>query len=199
MIGAAYDLPLQLISGGPVWVESDPYDIDAVTPGEARPTNDAQMSMLRNLLADRFKLALHRDRKDLPLYELTVARSGAKLQQSTTPPEDPPVLVNRVFPNRIELPARNASMQQFASMLQRAVLDRPVVDKKGITAKYDFDLEWTPDDTQLNGAFPPISPDAPRKPDLFAALQQQLGLRLQASRGPVEVIVIDRVDRPSDN
>jgi uncharacterized protein (TIGR03435 family) len=90
-------------------------------------------------------------------------------------------------------------MAQLASMMQRAVLDRPVLDKTGLSGKYDFDLEWTPDETQFGGQGPPGAPEIPLKPDLFAALQQQLGLRLEAAKGPVEVLVIERVERPSEN
>jgi uncharacterized protein (TIGR03435 family) len=84
-------------------------------------------------------------------------------------------------------------------MLQRAVLDRPVIDKTNLSAKYDFDLEWTPDDTQFGGNLPPVPPQNAVRPDLFAALQQQLGLRLESSRAPIDTIVIDSVQRPSEN
>ncbi len=200
MVAAAYNVPPRLISGGPAWVDTDPYDILASTPGEARPSVDEQMAMLRTLLADRFKLAIHREPREFSLYALTVAKDGTKLKESTAAPDQQPDLVNRVFPDHILLPARNATMAQFASMLQRAVLDRPVVDRTGLSARYDFDLEWTPDETQFDGRLPPPpNSDTPRKPDLFAALQQQLGLRMESSRGAVETIVLDRVERPSEN
>jgi uncharacterized protein (TIGR03435 family) len=90
-------------------------------------------------------------------------------------------------------------MAQFASMMQRAVLDRPVVDKTGLSGRYDFELDWTPDDTQFGGQGPPAAAEIPVKPDLFAAMQQQLGLRLEAAKGPAEVLVVDKVVRPSEN
>ena len=89
-------------------------------------------------------------------------------------------------------------MAEFASMMQRAVLDRTVVDKTGLSGRYDFDLEWAPDETQFGGHEPRETAEA-TKPGLFGAIQQQLGLRLVAAKGPVEVLVIDRVDRPSAN
>jgi uncharacterized protein (TIGR03435 family) len=101
-----------------------------------------------------------------------------------------------MFPGRVQLPARNATMSQFASLLQRSVLDRHVLDKTELTGRYDFDLEWTPDDTQFGGLLPPAPATDNPKPDLFAAMQQQLGLRLQTSKGLVDVIVIDRAERP---
>jgi uncharacterized protein (TIGR03435 family) len=79
------------------------------------------------------------------------------------------------------------------------VLDRPILDQTGLSARYDFDLEWTPDETQFGGNLPTVSPENARKPDLFAALQQQLGLRLESSKGPVDCIVIDSAQRPSEN
>src|SRR5262249_16985305 len=132
------------------------------------------------------------------LYELTLTKDGAKLKESTPGSEE--FLTNRMFnDNRVQLPARNVTMVQFASMLQRAVLDRPVLDKTGLSGNYDFDLEWTSDESQFGGLLAMAKVDDPQKPDLFSAMQQQLGLRLQSSRGSVDVIVIDRVERPSAN
>jgi uncharacterized protein (TIGR03435 family) len=198
LVGAAYNLTPRAISGGPAWIDSDRYDIVAATPGTVRPNLDEQMSMLRKLLADRFKLTFHREQKQLSIYALTVAKSGLKLKESSAPPDTPPVLINRMFPDRVLLPARNATMVQLASMMQRAVLDRPVLDKTGLSGKYDFDLEWTPDETQFGGQRPAATSES-TKPDLFAAIQQQLGLKLEATKGPVEVLVIGQVERPSEN
>jgi|SRR5579863_535314 len=203
LVGYAYSLTPRAISGGPAWIESDRYDILAGTPGEVRPTQDEQMQMMRKLLADRFSLGFHREPKEFPIYALTVAKNGSKLKESSGPPDALPELVNVVYPEepagvRIVLPARNATMGQFAAMMNRAVLDRPVVDQTGLSGKYDFDLEWTPDETQFGGQLPQGTPEHP-KPDLFAAVQQQLGLRLEATKGPIEALVIDKVERPSEN
>jgi len=198
MIAASYTLPLRAISGGPAWTDSDRYDITALTPGETRPTTDQQMAMLRNLLADRFKLKVHTDPKEQPVYALTANRTVLNLKESTAAPDEQPVLINRVFPNRVVLPARNATMAQFAAMMGRAVLDRAVVDRTGLSGRYDFDLEWTPDDTQFGGALPQIALENVEKPDLFAALQQ-LGLKLESTRAAVDTIVIDSVERPTEN
>jgi uncharacterized protein (TIGR03435 family) len=202
LIAAAYNLSPQAISGGPAWVESDHYDILAKTPNEARPNLDEQMSMLRKLLAERFKLTFHREQKELSIYALTVAKKGSKLQESTASaephPEGPPPLVFVISPQAVRLPARSASIAELASVLQRAALDRPVVDRTGLSARYDFDLEWAPDETQFGGVLGK-GPDDSVKPDLFAALQQQLGLKLEAIRGPVDALVIDHAERPSEN
>jgi uncharacterized protein (TIGR03435 family) len=89
-------------------------------------------------------------------------------------------------------------MGEFASVMQRAALDRPVVDKTGLSGRYDFKLAWTPNESQFGGIAPPESPES-TEPDLFTAIQQQLGLKLEATRGPVEVLVIDKAERPSDD
>ena len=198
LIAAAYDLTPRAVSGGPDWVQSEHYEILALTPGDVRPTREEQMAMLRTLLADRFKLTFHREEKKFSIYTLQLARSGPKLKDSTAAPDEPAALVSTVYPQRILLPARNTTMGQFASLLQRAVLDRPVVDKTGLTGRYDFDLEWAPDETQFGGDIPAASAQAP-SPPFFTAIQQQLGLRLEATQGPIQALVLDTVERPSEN
>jgi uncharacterized protein (TIGR03435 family) len=202
LVGAAYNLTPRAISGDPAWAVSDHYDILAGTPGEVQPNLDEQMSMLRKLLADRFKLTFHREQKEFSIYALTVTKNGPKLKESAAPSDKLPELVSVVFPDHVLMPARNATMAEFASHLaNRGVLDRPVVDKTGLSGKYDFDLEWADDETQFGGKMRKrASPDdGSEKPDFFAAVQQQLGLRLDATKGPIEVLVIDHVERPSEN
>lgn len=196
LIAAAYDLSPKVISGGPAWCDSDRFDITALTPGDSRPAREDQMAMLRALLADRFKIGFHREQRTFSIYELGVAGSGAKLKHGKEPESDPAALISTVYPDHIHLPARNASMAEFVSLLQRAVLDRPVVDKTGLTGKYDFDLDWAPDETQFGGEVP-IAPVDAASPPFFVALEQQLGLHLQAKRGPVDALVIDSAQRPS--
>ncbi len=200
LIAAAYDLNPKTISGGPPWLGSDHYDILAVTPGEVQPTHDEQMSMLRSLLSDRFKLTFHREQKDFSIYELQVAKSGPKLKPSASRPDEPAVVGPGVVypPDRVVLPGRNATMTNFVSLLQRAILDRPVVDKTGLSGRYDFDLEWAPDETQFSGGLPP-APESSQSLPLFEAIQQQLGLKLEATRGPVAALVVDKAERPSAN
>ena len=199
LIAAAYDLNSRTILGGPGWLDSERFDIAAVTPGEVQPSREEQMAMLRGLLSDRFKLTFHRQQKEYSIYELTAAKGKPKLKASTAPPDQPAALIGTVYPpQKIVLPARNASMDDFVSMLQRAVLDRPVVNKTGLPGRYDFDLEWAPDETQFGGEAPVASADAPSAP-LFTAIQEQLGLKLEATRGPVSALIVDHVDQPSSN
>ena len=204
LVQAAYNLNPRAVSGGPPWIDADHYDILAKAPGEIRPNLEEQMSMLRNLLADRFKLGFHREQKELPYYALTVAKSGPKLKESTVSPdaspEGPPPLIFVVDLPVIRLPGRYATLAELAWVMQRAALDRPVVDKTGLSERYDFDLEFTPDESQFNGLFGKVAgADESAKPGLFAALQEQLGLRLEPAKGPIEALVIDGVERPSEN
>ena len=202
LLAAAYNLSPQAIFGGPRWVDSDHYDIVAKTPGDARPNLEEQMSMLRKLLTERFKLSLHREAKEFAIYALTVAKNGPKLKESTTPvdafPEGPPPLIFVLSPQGASLPGRNATMSELASVMQRAALSRPVVDQTGLFGRYDFDLEWRSDDSQFGGQGPRENPSSNRT-DLFSAIQQQLGLRLEATRGPISALVIDRLERPAEN
>lgn len=197
LIAAAYNLNPRTISGGPSWITSDHYDILAATPGEVRPNHDEQMSMLRSLLVERFKLKFHREQKVFSIYRLEVAKNGPKLKTSAADAGAPAIVgPGVVYPQRVVLPGRNATMSDFVSLLQRAILDRPVIDKTGLSGRYDFDLEWAPDETQFGGGLPPASESA-TSPPLFEAIQQQLGLRLEAARGPVDALVVDIAERPS--
>jgi uncharacterized protein (TIGR03435 family) len=202
LIQAAYNLPPSCVSGGPAWVDSERYDILAKSPGAVRPTLDEQMAMLRALLADRFQLTFHRGEKEMAIYTLTIARPGAKLKESAEPldalPQGPPPLVFVLSPESARLPGKNATIAELASVLQRTALDRPVIDKTGLTSRFDFELEWTPEESQFGGAGIKGTAES-SKPDLFAALQQQLGLKLEASRGMVATLIVDRAEHPSQN
>ncbi|MEP6963410.1 MAG: TIGR03435 family protein, partial [Acidobacteriota bacterium] len=188
--------------GGSAWTDSDRYDITALTPGQVQPNLDEQMSMLRSLVIDRFQLRFHRELKELPVYAIQLAAGGPRLKPSVAPADSLPELVNIIYPEanggvHVLLPARNATIAQFAAMMQRAVLDRPVVDKTGISGTYDFDLEWTPDDNQFGGQLPRSVEST--KPSLFTAVREQLGLRLEATKDQVQALIIDRFERPSEN
>jgi uncharacterized protein (TIGR03435 family) len=117
---------------------------------------------------------------------------------TASPPEGPPAPAFVIFPDEVKLPARSASIGELASVMQRAAMDRPVIDQTGISGRYDFDLEWLPDETQFGGMGLKPNPDLP-KPDLFAAIQRQLGLKLEATRSPVDVLVVDHAEKPSEN
>ena len=198
LIAAAYDLNPKAITGGAPWVDSDRFDISAVTPGDVRPTRDQQMAMLRALLVERFGLTFHREQKQFAIYLLTVSKDGPRLKSSGASANDPSSFISTVYPGRIVMPARNASMADFTAVLQRAVLDRPVVNKTGLTGRYDFDLDWAPSGREFGGDIPAAPDDTSGLP-LFTAVQQQLGLKLEATHGEAEAFVIDQVERPSAN
>jgi len=198
LIAAAYDLSPKVVSGVPGWAESDHFDILALTPGERRPSWPEQMAMLRTLLADRFRLSFHREEKEFSIYALEVAKGGPKLRESTALASDPAQLISTVYADHLHLPARNATISDFASLLQRALLDRPVVDETGLTGRFDFDLDWAPDETQFGGEIA-VAPADAQAPPFFTAIEQQLGLRLEATRGNVQAFVIDHAEPPGAN
>ena len=208
------------VLGGPDWIDSDRYNIDAkastefhLTPGG--PPKD-MLLMLRSLLEDRFKLVAHRETREMPIYELVVARKDGKLGpglnkssidcaalfaavQGGAPP--PPRQPNQPPPCRLMGgPARTiasaVTMQQLAANLSNH-LGRFVVDKTGLTDRFDFNLAWTPDQMPTGTPPPGIPPVDPNGPTLVTALQEQLGLKVQPAKGPVEVLVIDSVERPT--
>lgn len=138
LIAFAYSLSPQAISGGPSWIDTDHYDVLAETPGDVRPTLDEQLKMLRQLLTDRFKLTFHREPKEFSIYALTVAKGGLKMKESTvdpnSTPEGPLPLVFVLAPETVRMPGRYATVAELATVMQRAALDRPVVDRTGSPA-----------------------------------------------------------------
>lgn len=198
MIALAFSLTPDLISGGPHWIDEDHYDVKASVAGTRRPNRETQMLMLESLIGERFQLTFRRERKQAPVYVLSVAKNGPKLKESTAAPDAPDELINQVFPDHVYLPARNTTITQFAAMLQRGILDRQVLDETGLKGRYDFDLEWAPDEREFGGQLPKPPADTNR-PGFFAALQEQVGLRVRATQGPVQALVIDHIEKPTAN
>jgi len=194
LITFGYGVHARQILNGPEWIEQDAYDVAGTPDVEGAPNQQQMRLMIQKLLADRFKLQLHRDKRELPAYAITLARSGPKLTRSASDPSGLPSLLFRGG----MLPARNASMAEFAAVMQSAVMDRPVVDRTGLAGKYDFTLTWTPDDSQFRsfGTRPP-APENPSVPGLFTAIEEQLGLRMESTRAAVEVLLIDRIEKPT--
>jgi uncharacterized protein (TIGR03435 family) len=187
------------VSGGANWMDTDRYDIDAVA---ANPiTREESRTMLQALLADRFGLTIHREMQDKPGYALVPAKNGPKLQQAA---EDPSVLFSRTSSGDRTLNAPGVSMAQLASALSTA-LGATVVDQTGIEGKFNISLQWTPDPASeprmaKNGEpMPSPPPEATPGPSIFTVVQEALGLKLESKKVPVEVIVIDRATRPTEN
>ena len=192
----AYGVHPGQIQDLPSWAENDKYDIVA-KPDHEGIGNDTQIrSMMKKLLTERFSLTFRRENKELSAYTLNLARTGHKLTVNESGGNLPGF--GGRGPGSIGV--RNSTMIQFAGFLQARIVDRPVVDKTGLTGKYDFTLTWRPD--QL-GPTPPNAPPPPAdlesRPDIFGAMQEQLGLRFQAERTPVEVLVVEKAQKPSDN
>jgi uncharacterized protein (TIGR03435 family) len=201
LITFAYGVHLRQVAGGPAWMASEKFDLNGKPAGDSPPTDAQWKTMIQKLLQDRCKLAFHRESRELPVYALTVAKTGPKLAKSEAAPDSLPGMGFRGFGN---MPVSNATMADFAAMMQAAVLDRPMIDRTGLQGRYDFVLRWTPDDSQFIGMRPPGTslpggddPNAP--PNLFTAVQEELGLKLTAIKAPVDVMVIDHVERPSAN
>jgi uncharacterized protein (TIGR03435 family) len=195
----AYSVQARQILGGPPWMGTEKFDIEAKPDGEGQPNDKQWKTMLQKLVVERFKLKFHHEQKELSVYALVVGKNGPKLTKSQGDPNGLPGLF---FRGLGVLPAVNATMADFAGVMQGAVLDRPVVDQTGLKGRFDFMLKWTPDESQFQGMgikVPPPSnaPDAP--PGLFTAIQEELGLKLEATKAPVDVLVIDHVEKPSEN
>jgi uncharacterized protein (TIGR03435 family) len=195
----AYGVHARQISG-PEWLETEKYDVVAQPDAEGQPNDKQWKVMVQKLLADRFMLTFHRDKQELPVYAITTAKTGSKLTRSEG---DPNGLPGMFFRGLGVLPAVNASIADLAGVLQTAVLDRPVVDQTGIAGRYDFTLTWTPDESQFAGLGirvpPPAANAVNAPPGLFTAIQEQLGLRLESTKAPVDVLVVDRAEKPSAN
>jgi uncharacterized protein (TIGR03435 family) len=199
LISFSYGLHAKQIIGAPAWVETDKFDLTAEPDGEGAPSDKQWKGMVQKLLAERYKLTFHRDKKELSVYVLSVGKTGPKMTKSQGDPNGLPGLW---FHALGALTVSNANMLDFAGVMQSAVLDRPVVDQTAITGRYDFTLNWTPDDSQFGGMgvkIPPPTDSANAPPALFTAIQEQIGLKLDATKAPADVLVIDHVEKPSDN
>ena len=185
LIQSAFDVNDFQIVGGPGWIGTEKYDIDAKADVSGVTGHVDYGPMLQALLADRFKLKVHRETKQLPVYSLVVAKSGPRLTDHTG---DGGASTNTSHASgKATLTATKVSMDGFAYRLGRD-LDRKVVDNTGLRGEYDVTLEWAPDP----------KPDS-TAPSIFTALQEQLGLKLESTRGPVGVVVVDSAEKASEN
>ncbi len=213
LVTAAYGVHDFQVMGGPGWITSDRYNIQAKSEGRAAFDQEyrrLQLRRMQTLLSDRFLLKVHRETKQLPVYELTMAKGGPKLQPPNCIEREPGDLTiapgktmmdycgSGGFSARGHYQASNANTAELAGALS-FVLGRSVIDKTGIAGRFRMLLTFTPDvgSTLLPDAGVPAGTDSAA--DLFTAIQEQLGLKLESGKGPVEVIVIDRAEKPSEN
>jgi uncharacterized protein (TIGR03435 family) len=227
LIRMAYGLQNFQIQGGPDWLGSERFDVVAKAEGDLPPMApggppNPLLLMVQSLLQERFKLTVHRETKEMPIYALVIARSdkrlGPQLRPSETdcaalmaargaaggPPPPPPIKPGErpqcgMFMGMARIAAGGVPTLQLAMSLSQRV-GRIVVDRTGLAGMYDFEVDFTPDQLPQGppppGA-PPLPPIDPNGPSLFTALQEQLGLKLDSDRGPVEVLIIDSVERPT--
>ncbi len=176
---------------GPAWLATEHFDINARFPADANLFQVRQM--LQTLLAGRFQLALHRETRQLPTFTLTVARNGPKIHAAETPQ-------GRTSTNAGRLEANGITIQKLADLLAR-MAGTPVVDATGLKGAFDFVLQWAPDETLRLPAEPVEGGNAGSGgPSIFTALEEQLGLKLTGGKGPVEVLVVDHVEKvPTEN
>ncbi|MGA7156179.1 MAG: TIGR03435 family protein [Acidobacteriaceae bacterium] len=199
IITFAYNIhPKQLI-GGPAWMSQDRYDLDILPDHEGQPSLAQVRCIVQKLLADRLGMKSHEEIKELSAYVLSVGKTGPRITKSADDPRSPPGLGGP--PGNYTV--RNGSMAEFAQLMQ-GTLDRPVLDRTNLKGRYDFTLRWTPDDSQYGGRLQAQSnaDDGAivyTQPQLFTAIQEQLGLKLEAKRAAVNILVIDKIDRPSAN
>jgi uncharacterized protein (TIGR03435 family) len=201
LIGFAYEVQAKQIVAAPDWLDKDRYDIAAVPDQDGAPNIQQLRVMVQKLLTSRFNLKFHHDQRELSAYVLTVGKNGQKL----TPTQlkgSLPGMGMRPGPTGLTLVMANSRLADFTGFLQMIVLDRPVVDRTGVTGRFDYSVTFTPDDSQFNGhppKLPPSTETTESSPNLFTALQQQLGLKLDAEKTSVDVIAIDHVEKPSAN
>jgi uncharacterized protein (TIGR03435 family) len=211
------------IIAAPAWVKSNRYDIEAKVAPEDAPKLDKlkaedRRAMLLPLLVERFNLKYHHETREMPMYTLVVARGGPKLTESKVEPapgpDDPPGMAGapkgpmNVRGKMMMMPGRIESQGSTLDMLAHSLspqLGHTVVDKTGLSGKYDYTLQWTPDDAGPMpggpGGGPAHEDNAVQagSPSLFTAVEEQLGLKIESTKGPVDVIVIDHLDLPSAN
>jgi uncharacterized protein (TIGR03435 family) len=203
LITMAYGLHARQIVGAPAWLESDKYDLTIKPNVPGQPNQEQAKIMIQKLLADRFQLKFHREKQELSVYAITVSKSGAKITKSQSDPNGNPGLFFGGAPHGMSFSVRNATIADVANTLQGSILDKPAVDQTGLPGKYDFTLTFTPDPGMMAfaGAGPRLpavdNPDA--APDLFTAFEQQLGLKMSSTKAQADVLVIDRVEKPSAN
>lgn len=199
LICTAYNLQSKQIVGAPDWVFSEKFDITIQPDMTGRPSLKQSQGMTRQLLADRFQLKFHHDKKEMSAYVLTAIADPPKMTKDTSDPTQEGLFFGPIG----TLHVHNAPMLDFTQLLQAFVLDRPVVDQTGLTGRWDLVLKWTPDESQFAAmgvkAPPPPSDPANAPPELLTAIREQLGLKLSSEKTAVEVIVIDHVDHPSPN
>jgi uncharacterized protein (TIGR03435 family) len=185
LIRVAFQIQNAQIAGGPSWLDSDRYDIEAKTGLPEKPAPDQMSPLMQSLLAERFNLKFHRETRELSVFALVVAKGGPKLKVKAE--GEGTAMNTKSGLGTSRLIGTSVSMELLAGYVGNR-LDRIVLDKTGLSDRYDFTLDWAPDQAPDTSA-----------PSLVTALREQLGLRVESQKSPVDVLVIDRIDKPSEN
>ncbi len=200
LIKFAYRINGKQIVGAPEWFDSERFSIAAVSDGEGAPSDKQWRTMVQKLIAERFKFKTHTEKRELSVYVLSVGKDGPKNLTKNLSTEILPRLSLVPDPAGLVSSAQNATLKEYADIvLQGRLLDRPVLDQTGISGKYDFKITFMPDDSVFGGHGPPPPTSDNPAPNFFTAIQEQLGLKLDAVKAPADVMVIDHVEKPSEN
>jgi uncharacterized protein (TIGR03435 family) len=197
LIRWAYGLNDKQIVGGPAWMEADRFDVSGESDGTKAPTDPEWRVAMQKLLADRFQLRFHHESREMSAYVLSVARGGAKLTKSDPEKDlEPMISLSGGVGQTMHGFARDVTLAVFMGDVQRIALDRPVVDRTGLTGTYDIAFEFSREEPESMG-MTQLPDNAP--PNLITALEQQLGLKLERAKAAVDVLAIDRAEPPSAN
>jgi uncharacterized protein (TIGR03435 family) len=200
LIKFAYRINGKQIVGAPEWFDSERFSINAVSDGEGAPSDKQWRIMVQKLIAERFKFKTHMEKRELSVYVLSVGKDGPKNLTKSLSTEILPRLSLVPDPAGMVSSVQNATLKEYADIaLQGMLLDRPVLDQTGIAGRYDFKITFMPDESLFGGHGPaPPTSDNPA-PNFFTAIQEQLGLKLDAMKAPADVMVIDHAEKPSEN
>lgn len=187
LVKFAYGLHPSQIADAQPWMTKERFDLDAVVDTQAELNNDHMRDVVRELLTDRFHLRYRMETEPLPAFALLLTGGDLRLKTTDRMPGQPVDM----YGSHGELNVRNASMQDFATGLSRGLVARPVVDQTGLTGRYDFVLKWTQDGVNV--------PDTGAPPDLFAAMPEEIGLKLKATRANLPVLHIEAATHPTEN
>jgi uncharacterized protein (TIGR03435 family) len=208
LIQFAWNIKDFQLTGGPGWISSDRYNVEATADRNA--TAEQQRLMVQALLEDRFQLKLHREARESRAYALVAAKGGIKLQASKAgsceerkPDTQDPKGCGNLAWSQQRVDGTDITREAFATALTQT-LQQPVIDRTGFTGKFDVHVEWAPDQSTPGILVPDPGPPEdgatdPNGKSIFTVLQEQLGLKLESTKGPVEFLVIDRLERPSEN
>jgi uncharacterized protein (TIGR03435 family) len=191
MLLFAYGLHKKEIVGTPGWVETERWDAQGLPDVPGHPSLKQMQSLMRKLLEQRFGLKVHKETKELAVYAITVGKTGERISPSAGDPNGTPSENENLNGGVVTMRMTNMTMAEFAPDLA-FFLDRPAVDQTGLKGRYDLQLKWTADESKA-------PPDGTAPPGMFTAIQEQLGLKLEPAKAPVEVLVVDAVEKPTAN